>query len=132
MVEDIWLEMFGATLQFHVTKLSIRHFDKTAYSRINVSLAAQVRSLSVCIMIRGAIKDRNIKLPIKIRMYIITWLCNLCQIRDTLFDITNGKDEHHTSLHAVECQKKLLRILQRFLNWKANHDEHLVKNKEME
>ena len=43
MVEDIWIETGGATLQFHPTKLSIQHFDKNAYySRMNVSLAAQV------------------------------------------------------------------------------------------
>ena len=131
MVEDIWIETGGATLQFHPTKLSIRHFDKNAYSRMNVSLAAQVLSKSVATMIRNAISDRSVKLQIRNKnMY--HHLANLCEKWDALFDITNGKDEPHTPTNAVGRQQKLLDILKWFSNWKANHDGHLATKKATE
>ena len=128
MVEDIWIETGGATLQFHTTKLSIRHFDKNAYSRMNVSLAAQVLSKSVATMIRDAISDQTVKLQIK-NKGIYNHLANLCEKWDTLFDIANSKDEPNTSANAVERQKKLLDILKWFSNWKSNHDGLLATNK---
>ena len=50
MAEDTWLETGGATGQFHVTTLTIYHFDKNAHYRMNVSLAMQVLSESVANM----------------------------------------------------------------------------------
>ena len=90
MVEDVWLEMGVATLRFHPTKFSMRHFDKNAYSQMIVSLAAQVLSGSVAMIIQDAISDRTVKLPIKKSMY--NHLANLCETWDTLFNITIGKD----------------------------------------
>ena len=131
MVEEIWFETGGATLQFHPTKLSIRHFDKNAYSRMNVSLAAQVLSGSVATMVRDAIRDRAVKLQIKNKnMY--NHLADLCENWNTLFDITNGKDEPHTPTNARERQQKLLVILKWFSIWKSNHDGLLAKEKATE
>ena len=131
MVEDIWFETGGATLQFHPTKLSIRHFDKNAYSRMNVSLAAQVLSGSVATMVRDAIRDRAVKLQIKNKkMY--NHLADLCDKWNTFFDITNGKDGPHTPTNARERQQKLLAILKWFSIWKSNHDGRLAKEKATE
>ena len=131
MVEDIWFETGGATLQFHPTKLSIRHFDKNAYSRMNVSLAAQVLSGSVATMVRDAIRDRAVKLQIKNKkMY--NHLADLCDNWNTFFDITNGKDGPHTPTNARERQQKLLAILKWFSIWKSNHDGRLAKEKATE
>ena len=77
MIEVIWLETGGATLQFHSTKLTIYHFDKNAYSRMNVALAAQMLSGSTCQMIRDAISDDEIVLPIR-NKNIYHHLANLC------------------------------------------------------
>jgi len=60
MIEDIWLETDGATGQFHETKLTMRHFNKNAYSRMNVSLAAQLLSSSVMHMILSTIVDEEV------------------------------------------------------------------------
>ena len=110
ILEDIWFEMGGATLQFHPPKLSIRHFNKNAYSRMNVSLAAQVLSGSVVTKVRDAIRDRAVKLQIKNKnMY--NHLADLCENLNNLFDITNGKDEPGTPTNASERQQKLLAIL---------------------
>lgn len=43
------------------------HFDKNAHSRMNVSLATQVLSAFVADMIRQAIDDDDIELPLKKR-----------------------------------------------------------------
>ena len=54
MIEAIWMRTGGATGQFHETKLTVYHFEKNAYSRMNVSLATQVFSASVAKMVRDA------------------------------------------------------------------------------
>ena len=113
VLEDIWFKTGGAMLQFHTTKISVQHFDKNAYSRMNVSLAAQVLSGSVATMVRDAIRDRAVKLQIKNKnMY--NHLADLCDNWNTFFDITNGKDGPHTPTNAKERQQKLLATLKWF------------------
>ncbi len=98
---------------------------------MNVSLAAQVLSGSVATMVRDAIRDRAVKLQIKNKnMY--NHLADLCENWNTLFDITNGKDEPHTPTNARERQQKLLVILKWFSIWKSNHDGLLAKEKATE
>ena len=41
-IEDIWLALGGGSSQLQETKLTNYHFDKNAFSRMNVSLAMQV------------------------------------------------------------------------------------------
>jgi hypothetical protein len=98
---------------------------------MNVSLAAQVLSKSVGTMTRDAISNWTVKLQIR-NKGVYNHLANLCENWDTLFDITNGKDEPRTLANAVERQQKLLNILKWFSNWKSNHDGLLATNKATE
>ncbi len=55
MIHEIWLKCNGASGQLQSTKLTSRHFDKNAYSCMNVKLATQLLSQSTVKMIRYAI-----------------------------------------------------------------------------
>lgn len=126
MIEDVWLEMGGATGQFHETKLTFRHFQKNSYSRMDVLLAVQLLALSVALMIRNAIADEEVKLPCNNKV-VYHHLANLCERWNEVFDICNGKDGPHTPENAKERQTKLLRALEWFTEWKASHDTMVAK-----
>jgi hypothetical protein len=51
MIHEIWLKCDGASGQLQSTKLTSRHFDKNAYSCMNVKLATQLLSQSTVEMI---------------------------------------------------------------------------------
>jgi hypothetical protein len=61
MVEEIWLKCNGSSGQLQSSKLTSRHFDKNAYSRMNVNLATQLLSRSTVVMIRDAIADESFR-----------------------------------------------------------------------
>ncbi|KAL7533595.1 hypothetical protein ACHAXR_005333 [Thalassiosira sp. AJA248-18] len=128
MAENIWLETGGVTGQMHETKLTIRHFDKNAHSRMNVKLAMQVLSASVARMIREAIADNDITLQLK-RKGMYNHLADLYEKWNTVADICNGRDGPHSPSNAVERQTVLLDILDWFSKWKAKHDS-MVQKKE--
>ncbi len=122
MIEVVWLETGGATGQMHTTKLTIRHFDKNAYSRMNVSLAVQLLSASVVAMIRAAIADDEVVLPFE-KKGIYNHIANLCEKWNAVVDICNGRDGPHSPDNALERQTKLLDILDWFSQWKKLHDK---------
>ena len=64
MIEEVWLKCDGASGQLQSSKLTSRHFDKNAYSRMNVRLATQLLSQSTVEMIRYAIADDGITLSL--------------------------------------------------------------------
>ena len=51
MIEEVWLKCDGASGQLQSSKLTHRHFDKNAYSCMNVKLATQLLSQSTVEMI---------------------------------------------------------------------------------
>jgi hypothetical protein len=61
-VEDFWLKSDGASGQLHTTKLTSLHFEKNAYSRMNVQLVTQFLSASTTEMIQSAMDDNEIVL----------------------------------------------------------------------
>jgi hypothetical protein len=72
MIEEVWLKCSGASGQLHSTKLNSWHFDKNAYSRMNVKLATQLLSQSTVDMIRDAIADNRIVLSLRVKgMYVM-------------------------------------------------------------
>ena len=71
MVEEIWLKCDGSSGQLQSSKLTYRHFDKNAYSRMNVNLATQLLSRSTVEVIRDAIADDNIVLSLQKKACII-------------------------------------------------------------
>ena len=125
MIEVVWLKTGGATGQFHETKLTVYHFEKNAYSRMNVSLATQVLSASVAKMIRDAIADDEIQLPIR-KKEMYNHLADLCEKWNEVVDICNGKGGPHTPENAVERQVKLLSTLNWFSKWKKSHDAKVL------
>ncbi|KAL9182387.1 hypothetical protein ACHAXT_013039 [Thalassiosira profunda] len=128
MIEEIWLETGGATGQFHDTKLTIRHFAKNAFTRMCVSLAMQVLSMSVALMIREAIADVEIELSLRVKgMY--NHVADLCENWNTVVDICNGREGAHTPANARERQRILLDVLKWFSGWRALHDELVAKDK---
>ncbi len=78
MIEEVWLKCNGASGQLHSTKLPSWHFDKNAYSRMNVKLAIQLLSQSTIDMICDAIADDGIVLSLRIKgMYC--HVADLCE-----------------------------------------------------
>ena len=129
MGEHIWLETDGGSGQFHPTKLTVYHFDKNAHSRMNVALAIQFLSASVAALIRMAIVDDDVELPLS-NKNIYNHLANLCEKWNDVVDICNGvdderKDSYHTPKNAKERQTKLLDTLDWFTRWKSLHDERV-------
>ncbi|KAL7542027.1 hypothetical protein ACHAWF_011062 [Thalassiosira exigua] len=121
MVEEVWMSMDGLTCQLQDSKLTVGHFDKNAYSRMNVSLAMQILSASVARMIREAIADDEIKLILRNKgMY--NHIAHLCENWNLVVDICNGRDGPHSPLNAEERQTQLLNVLNWFSQWKAKHD----------
>ena len=120
MVEDVWIQSDGMTGQLQETKLSIAHFDKNAYSRMNVSLAMQVLSASVARMIRSAINDDEIFLALRNKnMY--THLADLCENWNFVVDICNSRDGAHSPENARDRQMVLLDVLSWFTKWEKIH-----------
>ena len=126
LIEDIWLELHGASGQLQETKLTIRHFDKNAHSRMNVSLAMQLLSASVALIIREAIADDEVVLPLN-NKNIYNHVANLCEKWNEVVDICNGKEGPHSPANAVERQDKLLDILDWFSGWRKLHDSRVEK-----
>ena len=123
--------MDGGTGQLEESKLSIHHFDKNAYSRMNVALAMQVLSATAASMIRAAIADEDVTLSLENKaMY--NHLANLCEKMNDLADICNGRNGPHTPENAEERQTKLLDILSWFAEWKELHDERVAKEEATE
>jgi hypothetical protein len=65
MIEEVWLKCDGASGQLQSTKLTHRHFDKNAYSRMNVKIATQLLSQSTVEMIPYAIADSGVVLSLR-------------------------------------------------------------------
>jgi len=65
MVKEIWLKCDGASGQLPSTKLTSRHFNKNAYSWMNVKLVAQLLSHSTVEMICYAIADNGVVLSLR-------------------------------------------------------------------
>ncbi|EJK46778.1 hypothetical protein THAOC_34538 [Thalassiosira oceanica] len=128
MGEHCWLATGGGSNQLQETKLTNRHWDRNAYSRMNVLLAFQVLSASCAAMIRNAISDEEIKLPIE-NKGVYNHLANFCDNMNTVIDICNGRDGPHTPENAVERQTLLLEKMQYFFEWKELHDKR-VKDEE--
>jgi hypothetical protein len=77
MIEEVWLKCDGASGQLQSTELTARHFDKNAYSQMNVKLAKQLLSCSTIEMIRCAISDDNVMLSLHNKC-IYNCVANLC------------------------------------------------------
>ena len=120
MVEDVWIESDGTSGQLQQTKLSFAHFDKNAYSRMNVSLAMQVLSASVASMIRSAINDDEIFLALENKQ-MYNHLADLCDKWDLVVDICNGRDGAHSPENARTRQMVLLDVLSWFTKWEKLH-----------
>jgi len=121
LIEEIWTKTCGNSGQLQTTKLTMRHFVKDSYSRMNVALATQVLSGSVDEMFSAAVKDENIVLQYAKGMY--THTATLCRNWNEVVDLCNGKIGPNTPANAVERQRRLLSILEYFSRWKSKHDE---------
>jgi hypothetical protein len=84
--------------QLHTTKLTLHHFEKNAYSRMNVQLAMQFLSASTAAMIQKAMDDNEIVLNLREKgMY--GRIRNLCTHWNGVVDICNGQDGPHWKKH---------------------------------
>jgi hypothetical protein len=125
MIEEIWRKCDGGSGQFHPTKLSLKHFDKDAYSRMNVALATQVLSASVAEMIRDAINDDDIVLSFH-NKGIYNHTADFCARWNDVVDICNGRGGPHSPENARQRQTTLLEILAWLSRWKKLHDERVA------
>jgi hypothetical protein len=124
MIEEVWLKCNGASGQLHSTKLTSWHFDKNAYSRMNVKLATQLLSQSNVDMIHNAIADDRIVLSLCVKgMY--SHVTDLCECWKEVVDICNGRHGPHSPGNAVMRQTCLLDTLVWFSRWKKLHDERV-------
>jgi hypothetical protein len=100
MIEEVWLKCNDASGQLQSTKLTSQHFDKIAYSRMNVKLATQLLSQSTIDMIPDAIADDGIVLSLRVKgMY--RHVADLCEHWNKVVDICNGRHGPHSPGNAV-------------------------------
>jgi hypothetical protein len=125
MVERVWRALGGGTSQLQESKLTTSHFDKNAFSRMNVALAMQVLSATVAAMIRRAIAATDVALPSR-NKGVYNSLAYLCKNMNSLIDICNGRHGAHTPDNASVRQHELLRVLEWFSRWKKLHDERVA------
>ncbi len=88
MIEEVWLKSDGASCQLQTTKLASHHFEKNAYSWVNVNvlLAMQVLSASSAAMIARVMQDNDIVLNLgEKEMYCP--ICDLCTHWNGVVDI---------------------------------------------
>ncbi len=124
MIEEIWQRCDGASSQLHMTKLTNQHFEKNAFSQMNVKLATQLFSASTANMIQTAIGDNHIVLSLNNKgMY--NHDADLCECWNVVVDICNGRDRPHSTANACERQTILLKIYVWFCRWKELHDERV-------
>lgn len=121
MIECVWIALGGGSAQLQESKLTAFHFDKNAYSRMNVSLAMHILSQTVALMIRMAIADDDVILAFE-KKEVYNHLANLCEKMNLVVDICNGRDGAHTPENALSRQTALLDVLAWFTEWKALHD----------
>ena len=126
MIHEIWLKCDGACGQLQSTKLTSRHFDKNAYSCMNVKLATQLLSQSTVEMVRYAISDESVVLSLRNKgMY--NHVANLCEHWNYVVDICNGRDGPHSPDNAAMRQSRLFDTLVWFSKWEELHDERVRK-----
>jgi hypothetical protein len=106
---------------------SLRHFDKYAYSCMNMKLATQLLSQSTVEMIQNAISHESVMLSLHNKgMY--NHVADLCEHWNSVVDICNGWEGPHSPENAQQRQTSLLKTLAWFSQWKQLHDER-VKDK---
>ena len=131
MIEEVWLKLDGASGQLQSTKLTFHHFEKNAYSRMNVSLATQLLSASTAAMISNAMQDDDIVLNLHEKgMYL--HICDLCTHWNGVVDICNGQSGPHCPENALDRQLQLLKMLNCFLDWRILHDRMLREKRASE
>ncbi len=124
MVEEIWLKCNGASGQLQSTKLTSWHFDKNAYSQMNVKLATQFLWQSTVEMIRNAIADDGVVLSLRNKgMY--NHVADFCEQWNKVIDICNGRHGPHSPDNAVMRQTRLLDTLVWFFWWKELDNERV-------
>ena len=95
---------------------------------MNVSLAAQLLSASVTEIIREAIVDDDVVLPLcNKNMY--HHIADLCEKWNEVVDICNGKNGDHTPQNAIAYQTTLLDILAWFHQWRDLHEKLVADGK---
>ncbi len=131
MIEEVWLQSDGTSGQLQTTKLTSHHFEKNAYSRMNVSLAMQSLSASTAAMITNAMQDDDILLRLRDKgMY--GKIHDLCTHWIGMVDICNGQSGPHNTENELNRQTQLLETLNWFLNWRILHEKMLSNNRASE
>ena len=128
MIQDVWrLTRKNNKHRLMETKLSEKHFNKDAFSRMTVSLAVQLLSSSVVTMLKKATNDITIIPDIRLKSSQYDKIIELAEKVDCLVDICNGRSKkqgHYTAYftpeNAISIQKELLGILAWFNKW---HDK---------
>ena len=77
-------------------------------------------------MIRSAIKDEEIVLPIQ-KKELYHHLANLYEKWDEVVDICNCNNGPHSPENAAKRQAQLLSTLDWFSKWKISHSENVMK-----
>ena len=121
-----WLKCDGASRQLQSTKLTSRHFNKNAYSRMNVKLAIQLLSQSTAKMICYAIADDDESVVLSLHVKgMYSHVADLCEHWNAVVDICNGRDGPHSPDNAAMRQSCLLDTLVWFAKWKELYDERV-------
>jgi len=122
MCEDVWLDYEGQTSESAVcgeaplklTKLTRDHFNKNAFSRMRVPLAAQVVSNTMCGMIDDVTAGSSEK------QLLYQPLRRLCAEMNRFLDIMNGRQEkEYGNIASVDAKelKELNEIMVWFESW---------------
>jgi hypothetical protein len=127
MIEEIRLKCDGASGQLQSSKLTTRHFEKNAYSWMNVHLATEFLSQSTTEMIHNAISDDTIDLSL-CNKGIYNQIADFCKCWNVVADICNGRDGPHSPDNAEHQQPCLLEMLAWFSRWRKLNDKQVKMN----
>jgi hypothetical protein len=129
MIQLVWEGTQGRTTRLQDTALTMGHFVKDAYSRMNVQLAVQVLSSRVVALLDKARNDSVLWPQItKFKPGQYRSLVALAENMNELVDITNGRfvnkgkstnvyTAHFTPASARDIQVSYLKILSFFSTW---------------
>lgn len=124
LVKDAFVATGGGSNQLQPTRLSSRHFNRDANSRMDCNAALNILSGSTANMIEAAINDDAIETIGSIRLKkILLPLMHFIRRWNFMVDIMLGKSKYgnYTPSNGRLIQVELLKIMKRLSEWQKDH-----------
>lgn len=117
MIEDVWkLTKVNNKYRLVDTKLTEKHFNRDAYSRINIALAVQLLSNSIKNILVKLLNNENIRNSLRLRRNQYKEIEEMMAHMNSLVDICNRRFNLFNSSNRNTIIQQLLLILSWFSN----------------